>query len=267
MLCTLDRGQSRDLLSCTRSQSVWLHVDRASRGHRDHRRLDRAAAARRAVRARGGSADPVHQQPEADRSGVQNYESANSDLSADDDLGPARPRCARRPGRSSRPGASSPARRRSWSRERSTTRSTSSLHATVPRRTRPSRTHHWPSSTAQATRVRTSTTPPWATRWSRRPATAPAMATGTSGRSTGATPNSVGPQNRSLFGPNYARTIAMVTDGLSNTLMASEGYIGHAQMRSCLTTPTAPSDAAVGTWSPYQRPGPRARPRLPPWPR
>ena len=35
--------------------------------------------------------------------------------------------------------------------------------------------------------------------------------------------NSVGPMNRSLFGPNYARTIAMVTDGTSNTLMASEG--------------------------------------------
>ena len=35
--------------------------------------------------------------------------------------------------------------------------------------------------------------------------------------------NSVGPMNKSLFGPNYARRIAMVTDGLSNTLMASEG--------------------------------------------
>ena len=45
--------------------------------------------------------------------------------------------------------------------------------------------------------------------------------------------NSVGPMNRSLFGPNYSRKISKVTDGLSNTLMASEGLIGHAQMRSC----------------------------------
>ena len=70
------------------------------------------------------------------------------------------------------------------------------------------------------------------------------------------TTNSVGPQNRSLFGPNYARKIASVTDGLSNTLMASEGYIGHAQMRSCLTSPTAPSDASVGPWTPTNVPLP-----------
>jgi prepilin-type N-terminal cleavage/methylation domain-containing protein/prepilin-type processing-associated H-X9-DG protein len=68
--------------------------------------------------------------------------------------------------------------------------------------------------------------------------------------------NSVGPMNKSLFGPNYARTAAMVIDGLSNTLMASEGYIGHAQMRSCLTTPSVPSDASVGTWSPTNVPAP-----------
>ena len=49
-------------------------------------------------------------------------------------------------------------------------------------------------------------------------------------------PYSVGPQNRSLFGPNYARKIAAITDGTSNTLAASEGYIGHAQMRSCSKT-------------------------------
>ncbi|MHC5543169.1 DUF1559 family PulG-like putative transporter, partial [Singulisphaera rosea] len=59
--------------------------------------------------------------------------------------------------------------------------------------------------------------------------------------------NSVGPMNRSMFGPNYSRSIAMVTDGLSNSLMASEGYIGHAQMRSCITTPTAPSDPITGS--------------------
>ena len=68
--------------------------------------------------------------------------------------------------------------------------------------------------------------------------------------------NTVGPMNKSLFGPNYARTIAMVTDGLSNTLMASEGTIGHAQMRDCLSTPTSPSDASVGTFSPTNVPPP-----------
>jgi prepilin-type N-terminal cleavage/methylation domain-containing protein/prepilin-type processing-associated H-X9-DG protein len=68
--------------------------------------------------------------------------------------------------------------------------------------------------------------------------------------------NSAGPMNRSMFGPNYARRIAMVTDGLSNTLMASEGYIGHAQMRSCLPTPTVPSDPVTGTWSPTNVPLP-----------
>jgi prepilin-type N-terminal cleavage/methylation domain-containing protein/prepilin-type processing-associated H-X9-DG protein len=63
-------------------------------------------------------------------------------------------------------------------------------------------------------------------------------------------PASVGPQNRSLFGPNYARRIAAITDGTSNTLMASEGYIGHAQMRSCSgTAGSAPSDPVTGSYS------------------
>jgi prepilin-type processing-associated H-X9-DG protein len=61
--------------------------------------------------------------------------------------------------------------------------------------------------------------------------------------------NTVGPQNRSLFGPNYSRRIASITDGTSNTLAASEGYIGHAQMRSCYNTPTAPSDPVTGTYT------------------
>jgi prepilin-type processing-associated H-X9-DG protein len=55
--------------------------------------------------------------------------------------------------------------------------------------------------------------------------------------------------NRSLFGPNYARRIAMITDGTSNTLAASEGYIGHAQMRSCGNTPASPSDPVTGTYT------------------
>ena len=70
------------------------------------------------------------------------------------------------------------------------------------------------------------------------------------------TPPAIGPQNRTLFGPNYSRKIAEVTDGLSNTLMASEGLIGHAQMRSCMTSPTVPSDASAGTWSPTNVPLP-----------
>jgi prepilin-type N-terminal cleavage/methylation domain-containing protein/prepilin-type processing-associated H-X9-DG protein len=70
--------------------------------------------------------------------------------------------------------------------------------------------------------------------------------------------NSVGPMNRSLFGPNYSRKIAMVTDGLSNTLMASEGTIGHAQMRSCVKTPSPPSDSTAGAWSPTNVPAPGA---------
>lgn len=68
--------------------------------------------------------------------------------------------------------------------------------------------------------------------------------------------NSVGPQNRSAFGPNFSRSISQFTDGLSNSLFVSEGYIGHAQMRSCMSTPSVPSDASVGQWSPYNIPAP-----------
>jgi prepilin-type N-terminal cleavage/methylation domain-containing protein/prepilin-type processing-associated H-X9-DG protein len=49
-----------------------------------------------------------------------------------------------------------------------------------------------------------------------------------------------GPDNRSAFGPNNIRTIASFTDGLSNSLAASEGYIGHLQARACYTAPTSP---------------------------
>jgi prepilin-type N-terminal cleavage/methylation domain-containing protein/prepilin-type processing-associated H-X9-DG protein len=64
------------------------------------------------------------------------------------------------------------------------------------------------------------------------------------------TTNSVGQMNRSLFGPNFSRRIAMVTDGLSNTLMASEGYIGHLQSRHCGTSAGASvSDPTTGTYS------------------
>ncbi|MDG3007834.1 DUF1559 family PulG-like putative transporter [Paludisphaera mucosa] len=70
--------------------------------------------------------------------------------------------------------------------------------------------------------------------------------------------NTLGPKNSSLFGPNTSRSIASVTDGLSNTLMASEGLVGHAQMRSCIPSPTAPSDATTGAWTPTNVPAPGA---------
>jgi prepilin-type N-terminal cleavage/methylation domain-containing protein/prepilin-type processing-associated H-X9-DG protein len=77
-------------------------------------------------------------------------------------------------------------------------------------------------------------------------------------------PYTIGPQNRTMFGPNYSRRIAGVTDGLSNTLMAAEGYIGHAQMRSCMTSPNAPSDAITGQWTPTNvpLPGPNSQQAL-----
>ena len=49
-----------------------------------------------------------------------------------------------------------------------------------------------------------------------------------------------GPINRSAFGPNYSRTLAAFTDGLSNSMTASEGYIGHLQARACYTAPATP---------------------------
>jgi prepilin-type N-terminal cleavage/methylation domain-containing protein/prepilin-type processing-associated H-X9-DG protein len=68
--------------------------------------------------------------------------------------------------------------------------------------------------------------------------------------------NTVGPMNRSMFGPNFSRRIAMVTDGLSNTLMASEGLIGHPQMRSCYPGGSAISDPVTGTYSYNNIPAP-----------
>ncbi len=68
--------------------------------------------------------------------------------------------------------------------------------------------------------------------------------------------NPIGPQNRSMFGPNYIRRIAAVTDGLSNSLMAADGLIGHGQMRSCLSSPSSPSDPTTGTYTPTNVPLP-----------
>jgi prepilin-type N-terminal cleavage/methylation domain-containing protein/prepilin-type processing-associated H-X9-DG protein len=70
--------------------------------------------------------------------------------------------------------------------------------------------------------------------------------------------NSVGPQNRSMFGPNYSRRIAAVTDGTSNTLMAAEGLIGHPQMRGCYPPNTAISDPVTGNYAFNNVPAPGA---------
>jgi len=70
------------------------------------------------------------------------------------------------------------------------------------------------------------------------------------------TTNSVGPINRSMFGPNFARKFSDVIDGTSNSLAVSEGTVGHGQFRGCLTEGTAPSDASVGTWTPFNVPAP-----------
>jgi prepilin-type N-terminal cleavage/methylation domain-containing protein/prepilin-type processing-associated H-X9-DG protein len=71
---------------------------------------------------------------------------------------------------------------------------------------------------------------------------------------------SLGPQNRTMFGPNYSRSIAQVTDGLSNTFAAGEGLIGHLQSRHCAAANSGatPSDPTTGTWSPTNVPLPGA---------
>jgi prepilin-type N-terminal cleavage/methylation domain-containing protein/prepilin-type processing-associated H-X9-DG protein len=73
---------------------------------------------------------------------------------------------------------------------------------------------------------------------------------------TASAPYAALPRNNCLFGPTYSRTIAMVTDGTSNTLAVSEGYIGHAQARSCMSAGTYPSDASVGTFTQTNVPPP-----------
>jgi prepilin-type N-terminal cleavage/methylation domain-containing protein/prepilin-type processing-associated H-X9-DG protein len=71
---------------------------------------------------------------------------------------------------------------------------------------------------------------------------------------------SLGPQNNAMYGPNYSRTIAAVTDGLSNTMAIGEGLIGHLQARHCAKSPAYPSDASAGTWTAtnYPAPGPNS---------
>ncbi len=65
-------------------------------------------------------------------------------------------------------------------------------------------------------------------------------------------PNSQGPRNRSMFGPSVSRTIANVTDGLSNSMAISEGLIGHLQARHCSSSAGTPPPG----FSPYGIPAP-----------
>jgi prepilin-type N-terminal cleavage/methylation domain-containing protein/prepilin-type processing-associated H-X9-DG protein len=70
--------------------------------------------------------------------------------------------------------------------------------------------------------------------------------------------NSMGPQNRTMFGPNVSRSISAISDGTSNTLAVSEGTIGHAQFRSCGSSPSTVTDnvTGIGPWSPTNIPAP-----------
>ncbi len=43
----------------------------------------------------------------------------------------------------------------------------------------------------------------------------------------------LGPINRAPFSPNVSKTIAQMTDGLSNTLFFSESQVGHYEFRHC----------------------------------
>ena len=70
--------------------------------------------------------------------------------------------------------------------------------------------------------------------------------------------NSVGPSAGAAFGPTISHRLSDFTDGLSNTLAASEGYIGHIQARNCQGFGAAPSDPSVGTFSPTNVPPPAA---------
>ena len=187
-----------------------------------------------------------------------NYESANGSFLAHDDPGPCSDR--RFSGRaggvggaveaSSRPGVPLPGRLRSWSKATSTMRSIS----TTPTADGTNTTVTYHAAVvpviARAIRATTSTTPAGRYAATRRPATAPVTAIGMSGRSTGARRNTGRPDEPLDFRAELrADESPWSPTGLSNTLMASEGYIGHDQMRSCGSTPASPSDPVTGTYS------------------
>jgi prepilin-type N-terminal cleavage/methylation domain-containing protein/prepilin-type processing-associated H-X9-DG protein len=57
-----------------------------------------------------------------------------------------------------------------------------------------------------------------------------------------------GPINRTAFSPNYSKSLAEFTDGLSNTMVFSETQVDHAQLKNCASfgslTPTSFPDTA-----------------------
>ena len=107
-----------------------LHPDRTAGGHRDHRRPDRPAAARRPGGPRGGPADPVRQQPQAARPGRRTTTRATVGA-----LPPTLVITGHAAAWSPGPTASGPTRASSPSpsRGRSSTRSTSTSTCTRPR--------------------------------------------------------------------------------------------------------------------------------------
>jgi prepilin-type N-terminal cleavage/methylation domain-containing protein/prepilin-type processing-associated H-X9-DG protein len=62
-----------------------------------------------------------------------------------------------------------------------------------------------------------------------------------------------GPDNRSAFSPNYSRTYAQFTDGLSNTMVYAESLVLRHQLRSC---------SSNGGMTPYSFPDPAQSPAL-----
>jgi len=60
-----------------------------------------------------------------------------------------------------------------------------------------------------------------------------------------------GPLNRTAFSPNYSKTFALFTDGLSNTLFFSETQVDHAQLKDCTSDGTlTPTNFPDTTQSP-----------------
>ena len=77
---TIHEGQHHGKSSEQPIRSTGFHPDRAAGRHRHHRGPDRAAAAGRAVGARGRPPRPVHQQPQAARPGRRTTTSAANNV-------------------------------------------------------------------------------------------------------------------------------------------------------------------------------------------